>query len=217
MKFCDSILTEHPKIESIRRVVVQENENVELECSCSGCLPLKSHAGWVLVNKKRKKVTNNFIDEDNNTYKTVLKIEKVNSNDEGYYECEIRNLLGSSRKRIELRIETSPKELSLTVNSKRVASNQTVTIQENENLRMNCNAKAYPVPEVTWFKDNVVLSSDPIINITSENFGADSRNHEGTYRCEIRNKLGFLSRSILLKVQIPSTSLGSPAGNETLL
>lgn len=78
---------------------------MQLECFCKGCLPVtKSY--WKFNNFKVSKGVINIIDEKNDVFKTVLKIEKANNKNEGTYECQIENKEGKGNHKVEVTVKS---------------------------------------------------------------------------------------------------------------
>jgi Immunoglobulin I-set domain/Immunoglobulin domain len=182
---------------------VELGDDVKLECSCTGCLPMKKPK-WEPSKKNRRIKIVNFEDEENNIFTTVLTIQKTTSADEGYYECEISNDLGKDKKRIEFTAQTKPKDVKVTMKGKSLKLvDKVVEIREKETFVLHCIAKAYPIPKIVWFKDGIQISKNQIV-LEKENINE----HAGFYRCTVTNALGSISKDFNITVKIAPTPNG---------
>ncbi|XP_068733616.1 neural cell adhesion molecule 2-like isoform X2 [Montipora capricornis] len=117
----------------------------------------------------------------------IFTIHDLKADDAGYYCCEIRPSPPSDTKydHVELFVDGPP-------NITGISANQTVN--EGNDLTLNCTAVGNPVPNITWTRllDNRVVTM-PLTNIT--------RQHEGGYRCTANNSIGKpVSKDVFITV-----------------
>ncbi|XP_068733617.1 neural cell adhesion molecule 1-like isoform X3 [Montipora capricornis] len=121
----------------------------------------------------------------------IFTIHDLKADDAGYYCCEIRPSPPSDTKydHVELFVDGPP-------NITGISANQTVN--EGNDLTLNCTAVGNPVPNITWTRllDNRVVTM-PLTNIT--------RQHEGGYRCTANNSIGKpVSKDVFITVHYPA-------------
>lgn len=181
-------------------MVVKQNQYVELECSCRGCLPIKD-TNWNYTNKiQRKFKIRSVVDQENDKFTTVLTIPKVTLKDEGDYECEIRNYLGKDVQKIHVSTQTEPNDIKVTMSLRKSFKqvDKVIEVTERETLTLNCFANAFPKPEISWFKNGNKLGKNPIT------LPKDKVNqHAGKYQCIVKNILGSISKDFQVFVKIP--------------
>jgi hypothetical protein len=65
------------------------------------------------------------------------------------------------------------------------------------NLTLNCTAIGYPLPSVTWLKDNVTLLGTPLFLKREKgmklHFTKTTYDRKGKYTCVARNSVGMAS------------------------
>lgn len=148
-----------------------------------------------------------IINEDENTFKTRLRISKAELIDSDIYECLVSNDLGSKKHKMELVVEAAPKNISIFVEgktSKRISFE--MIVKDHEDMTLNCIARAYPVPRTKWYKNGSLVATGKTLSLLPNSLNK----LEGKYRCEVSNKLGILSKDFDLKVQIAPHFLELP-------
>lgn len=174
-------LPEPPRIKSQNVVYVKHGDRVQLECSCSDCLPVKSR--WNYDNKKTKYSIDQIEDEDDDTFKTVLTIEKETETDEETYKCKLSNDKSKQRRRIQVIAQIETQNIRITSKGKNFKNvKDHLEIKHFETCILNCAAKAFPVPKIIWFKDGVKVGQNQIV-LDSNNM----KNHPGNYKCFVEN------------------------------
>ena len=102
------------------------------------------------------------------------------------------------------------------------ASKPEVTILQNDeqpisgaNLTLRCRVRGYPVPVITWFKDQMKVRPNDHISTTPDgelSIKVVGREDSGVYTCEALNDLGMDRKQVGIKVQEPVTD-ASVTGN----
>ena len=194
-----------PKIDGESQVIVRQGDYVELECSCSDCLPVKakwSYNKTMEDNKERRHNIKVSEDEENDTFKTTLIIDKAQEQDGKAYECELSNSFEKRKKNIYVITQIKPHSITITAKGSSLKSvDKIVEIVKNEKTVLNCVAKGYPIPKITWLKDGAIMGKN---NIT---LNKDRMNdHSGSYECLVENSLGSVSKLIEVSVQIGASA-----------
>lgn len=176
---------------------MQENDDVELECECMDCLPIKKY-DWKFDKKRSGYQKTREIDENDDTFKSILQIKKVRSLDEGIFECSIRNELGFNRRKISLIIASRPRDLIITIDGKiKKRVDKILTISDSKDVTLICIANASPAPTITWLKNGEEVSQETL-ELSNENMHENA----GSYQCIVENIHGTMSKEIQVKVEI---------------
>lgn len=95
------------------------------------------------------------------------------------------------------------------------ASKPEVSIQQNDeqpmsgsNLTLRCRMRGYPVPTVTWLKDEKPLNANDRISLNSDGdlfIKGLGVSDTGMYTCEASNDLGVDRKQMAINVQEPVT------------
>lgn len=192
--------TAKPNIKKSRNVIASENESVQIECSCSNCLPLHK-SEWNYKNKKtRRHVITKFVDEENDFFKLTLTISKIDvRQDEGAYECELLNSDGRDKKKVNIATQVKPKDLKISMKGKFLKEIKSVAvIRDFRDHTLTCIGLASPIPKIVWFKNGQKVGMNSIT--LSQN---DVEGPDGDYQCTATNSLGTASKIIRVSVEIP--------------
>lgn len=202
----EQFLSASPEIESESEVAIQENEDFELKCSCSNCLPIKPW--WKAKNKKRLHKVENVIDEENDTYLSIYKVKGAKINDEDNYECYFKNDLGSRSNKIKLVIDKKPRDLTITSligTGKRIHVGVAFEIKEFKDVTLDCVARNSKASKTTWTKNGKKIHENMKLRFSHKNISE----HEGIYKCTIENKIGSVSKEFQVKVKIAPKAFGN--------
>ncbi|XP_064860344.1 peroxidasin homolog isoform X2 [Oncorhynchus nerka] len=132
----------------------------------------------------------------------TLRIARVVTHDEGQYECQAVNPLGTVRTAVQLNIQQ--RVTPVFTNAPR-----DVTVESGTDVQIPCRAQGQPEPVLTWNKDGVQVTESGKFHIAPEGFLevkdvglADG----GRYECVARNPIGYQSASMVLTVLVPPVS-----------
>ncbi|XP_039204000.1 peroxidasin homolog isoform X1 [Crotalus tigris] len=132
----------------------------------------------------------------------TLRISAVALHDQGQYECQAVNIVGSQRVAVHLSVQ--PRVTPVFAN---VPSDMTVEV--GTNVQIPCSSQGEPEPVITWNKDGVQVTESGKFHVSSEGFltirdvgPAD----QGRYECVARNTIGYSSVSMVLTVNVPDVS-----------
>ena len=74
---------------------------------------------------------------------------------------------------------------------------QNISIDEGDTIILECEALGLPVPQIAWFLNGSVLSTNSsLVEIIS----ASKVEHEGLYRCEAKNPAGSVAASAVVTI-----------------
>ncbi|CAD6194372.1 unnamed protein product [Caenorhabditis auriculariae] len=136
-----------------------------------------------------------------------LKMKSVRLEDSGRYQCQATN--GFGYKTVDLIVHVfDPNNNDSSVKNFLVLSNSTASpswlidmhsewsmpIQVNNGgkLELRCPAKANPFPDIRWYQNDILLSTNSPKHIASLSIDPADRSHSGNYRCVVENALGSL-------------------------
>ncbi|NXL77816.1 HMCN1 protein, partial [Leptocoma aspasia] len=136
----------------------------------------------------------------------ILKLLKATTEDAGQYSCKAINVAGSSEKLFNLHILVPPTIIGADTPGE-------VAVILNQEIRLECRAKGFPVPDIHWFKDgkplflgdpNVeLLDRDQVLRIKSAR-----RVDKGRYQCSATNTAGKQVKEVRLVVHVPPSIKG---------
>ncbi|XP_067052633.1 neural cell adhesion molecule 1-like [Acropora muricata] len=153
--------------ESKNQFVVVE-DTVIFACSADSFPPSKLELGF------NNKILGYF-------YNGRFSLHRVNTSNEGVYECIARNMLGTGvSPRVSLTVYVSP-----TIDY----ISQNATVNETEDVTLFCNASGKPTPSVTWSYLGNTVEMSPVKNKTLLLRKA-SRGQTGRFRCTAQNGAG---------------------------
>ncbi|KAM8930634.1 vascular cell adhesion protein 1 [Pelodytes ibericus] len=125
-----------------------------------------------------------------------MTIENITSMNNGLYECEASNLVGSQRASVELVVRSPPKNTQLIVMP-------SVSVREGEPVRILCLSTAFPTPELV-LKQKTELGMEELDMRNGEyTILHAALEHAGAYVCESRNVAGHEITETILSVQVP--------------
>ncbi|KAM9066589.1 peroxidasin homolog isoform X2 [Sarcophilus harrisii] len=132
----------------------------------------------------------------------TLRISRVALHDQGQYECQAVNIIGSQRVTVHLTVQPRVTPVFASIP-------RDMTVEVGTNVQIPCSSQGEPEPVITWNKDGVQVTESGKFHINSEGFltindvgPAD----EGRYECVARNTIGYSSVSMVLSVNVPDVS-----------
>ncbi|KYO32917.1 peroxidasin-like protein isoform B [Alligator mississippiensis] len=132
----------------------------------------------------------------------TLRISRVALHDQGQYECQAVNIIGSQRITVYLTVQPRVTPVFASVPSD-------MTVEVGTNVQIPCSSQGEPEPVITWNKDGVQVTESGKFHVSPEGFltirdvgTAD----EGRYECVARNTIGYSSVSMVLSVDVPNVS-----------
>ncbi|KAM5299409.1 LOW QUALITY PROTEIN: hemicentin-2 [Ctenodactylus gundi] len=139
----------------------------------------------------------------------VLRITSSHLGDAGQYQCMAFSPAGQQAKDFRLRVHSPPTVWG---------ANETgeVTTMEGHAVRLLCEARGAPPPEIAWFKDGVLLP--PSATVVYARGGrqlqldAAQASDAGVYTCEASSPAGATEKSTRLEVYVPPTIEGASGG-----
>ncbi|XP_048209431.1 LOW QUALITY PROTEIN: peroxidasin homolog [Perognathus longimembris pacificus] len=132
----------------------------------------------------------------------TLRISGVALHDQGQYECQAVNIIGSQK--VVAHLVVQPRVTPVFASIPR-----DLTVEVGSNVQLPCSSQGEPEPAITWNKDGVQVTESGKFHISPEGFltindvgTADS----GRYECVARNTIGYASVSMVLSVTVPDVS-----------
>ncbi|XP_075856627.1 peroxidasin homolog isoform X2 [Microcebus murinus] len=132
----------------------------------------------------------------------TLRISGVALHDQGQYECQAVNIIGSRKVVAHLSVQPRVTPVFASVPSD-------ITVEVGTNVQLPCSSQGEPEPAITWNKDGVQVTESGKFHISPEGFltihdvgTADA----GRYECVARNTIGSASVSVVLGVSVPDVS-----------
>ncbi|XP_004642396.2 peroxidasin homolog [Octodon degus] len=132
----------------------------------------------------------------------TLRISGVALHDQGQYECQAVNIIGSQKVVAHLIVQPRVTPVFASIPSD-------LTVEVGTNVQLPCSSQGEPEPAITWNKDGVQVTESGKFHISPEGFltindvgPADA----GRYECVARNTIGYASVSMVLSVSVPDVS-----------
>uniref|UniRef100_A0A1X7UTP7 Ig-like domain-containing protein n=1 Tax=Amphimedon queenslandica TaxID=400682 RepID=A0A1X7UTP7_AMPQE len=164
-------------------VALLAGSSVTLKCVLNEVGNPKATIQWTFVGSV---ITNNslFLITEGSTRLDITNITTFYS---GAYNCNASNVAGASVATINVDVQESPYFI--------VTPPHNVSVRYNDAITLNCSSGGVPLPNITWFKDGVVI---PIDQYTSSNQSdtlitmltvVGSLTSHGYYTCQAVNDL----------------------------
>uniref|UniRef100_A0A8C3XYG7 Hemicentin-1 n=1 Tax=Catharus ustulatus TaxID=91951 RepID=A0A8C3XYG7_CATUS len=136
----------------------------------------------------------------------ILKLLKTATDDAGQYSCKAINVAGSSEKLFNLHILVPPSVIGADTPGE-------VAVILNQEIRLECRAKGFPVPDIHWFKDGKPLFlGDPNVELLDRDqvlhIKGARRVDKGRYQCSATNTAGKQVKEVRLVVHVPPSIKG---------
>ncbi|XP_028400222.1 protein sidekick-1-like [Dendronephthya gigantea] len=164
-----------------RKETAIEGLEISLDCSSAG-YPEPTYR-WMFEN--------NTISSD-----AVLTLRDVSTKNEGVYSCKARNNLGEVMLIINLTVLVPPK---ISIYPRKVI------IVPGEHVTLSCSATGVPLPAIMWYSPGGTTWRNGTLVITNT-----SKNDEGDYICQAKNKAGKKTATASVVVAVLPTLLTLP-------
>ncbi|XP_033874603.3 peroxidasin-like isoform X1 [Acipenser ruthenus] len=175
--------------------VVVEGHTVDLTCEAQGYPRPEiawTRGGSPLPTDRRRVVLSTG----------TLRIARVAPHDQGQYECQAINIVGSVRTAVQLTVQHR-------VTPVFTSAPRDLTVESGSDVQIPCSAQGEPEPVVTWNKDGVQVTESGKFHVSPEGFLAIrdvGPADQGRYECVARNTIGYSSVSMVLTVQVHEIS-----------
>ncbi|CAG4949001.1 unnamed protein product [Parnassius apollo] len=178
---------------STRSVTVSEGGSVQMECYADGFPSPK--ISWRRENNAILPVGGSIY------WGNILKLNSVHKEDRGTYYCVAEN--GETKRalrKISLQVEFAP---VVTVERPRLGQ----ALQYD--MYLECRVEAYPLPAISWFKDEAQLSNNQHYSISHFSTADEviystlrvltiEKDQYGLFTCRAQNKLGYAEGQVEL-------------------
>ncbi|OCT81192.1 peroxidasin isoform X1 [Xenopus laevis] len=132
----------------------------------------------------------------------TLRILRVALHDQGQYECQAVNIVGSKSTSAQLIVQTRVTPVFATVPND-------MTVEVGSDVQVPCSSQGDPLPVITWNKDGIQVTESGKFHISPHGFLAIrdvGPADQGRYECVARNPIGYSSVSMVLSVLVPEVS-----------
>lgn len=136
----------------------------------------------------------------------VLTINNVRQEDTGRYICRARSSAGSAQGDILLTVISGGGDGG-------VIQYDTQTVNAGEKVEMECVSTGFPLPTVTWSREDAPLPQRAIVNEAFLIIQSIRPEDAGTYVCTVENTGGRVTRKVTLFVRAKPVITG---GTESL-
>ncbi|KAM6170210.1 hemicentin-2 [Rhynchocyon petersi] len=125
---------------------------------------------------------------------------------EGTYTCECSNVAGNSSQEQQLEVHVPPQ----------IAGpwepHTPISVVQDRNITLECNATGKPPPTVTWERDNQLVRDEPGLQLRNQGHSLHvlqaGTAHAGHYSCVAENVAGRTERRFSLSVLVPPEFTG---------
>ncbi|XP_073909095.1 hemicentin-2 isoform X2 [Castor canadensis] len=195
----------------VHNLIVSEGQPARLSCDCQG-VPFPK-ISW------RK--DGQPLPRDGAGLESVLAVgrmlylEQAWPAQEGTYTCECSNVAGTSSQDQRLEVHVPPQ-----IAGPRELHTQVSVVQDGETT-LECNATGKPLPTVTWEKDGHPVGMEPGLRLQNRDqrlhVELAQEAHTGHYRCVAQNMAGSAERRFTISVLVPPELIGDsdPVANIT--
>ncbi|XP_046530474.1 hemicentin-2 isoform X1 [Equus quagga] len=146
----------------------------------------------------------------------LLYLGQAHRAQEGTYTCECSNVAGNSSQDQRLEVHVPPQ-----IAGPRESPTQVSVIQDSE-ATLECNATGKPPPRVTWQRDERLVRPEPGLRLQNRGqrllVERARATHAGRYSCVAKNMAGRAERQFTLSVLVPPELIGDvdPLTNVTV-
>ncbi|XP_077147460.1 peroxidasin homolog [Ranitomeya variabilis] len=132
----------------------------------------------------------------------TLRILRVALHDQGQYECQAINIVGSKSTSAHLIVQARVTPVFATVPND-------MTAEVGSEVRIPCSSQGDPLPVITWNKDGIQVTESGKFHISPNGYLAIhdvGPADQGRYECVARNSIGYSATSMVLTVTVPEVS-----------
>ncbi|XP_073530329.1 peroxidasin homolog isoform X1 [Phyllobates terribilis] len=132
----------------------------------------------------------------------TLRILRVALHDQGQYECQAVNIVGSKSTSAHLMVQARVTPVFATVPND-------MTAEVGTEVRIPCSSQGDPLPVITWNKDGIQVTESGKFHISPNGYLAIhdvGPADQGRYECVARNSIGYSATSMVLSVTVPEVS-----------
>ncbi|KAF6032030.1 HMCN1 [Bugula neritina] len=189
-------------------VTVVVNSTLILECSVQAIPP--PDITWY------KNGEEFVLNEDRMTLKKndqMLTITGVQLLDEGRYKCVAENRAGEDERITDVTVQgkwnlfftlISLFVVPPSIKEPPLSSKNNLTTVQSRNIYIECHAEGKPTPDISWYKDGLLLESSTEALILDSgrrlHLTQPSADSEGSYQCVAENVVGVAERSFQMNV-----------------
>ncbi|CAI4226532.1 unnamed protein product [Auanema sp. JU1783] len=139
-----------------------------------------------------------------------LLIEKVITDDSGFYTCRASNSVDNQDLTVELKI-ISPPHITTHPNTK--------VALENADIEFECLSSGRPKPSISWFKNGeaIIPSGYFVIEPNKLRILGVMAGDQGVYQCSAENSAGFQQTSAQLLVDSPDATAVAASSGQPLI
>jgi len=209
------------------KTIVRLGEDVKIQC------PIQGNPAPI-IEWKRGDETIDYTFIRIRTKGRQLRIKKSQEDDTGVYVCKGVNGFGNVEVRVDLIVIDPAKfpdlkdgelpDVTAPVFTRETLDNKDYfSKQSGDSLKIACEAKGNPEPEIFWFKDGVPFDADGI-KYKNGKSSLKMKNlmqvDSAVYSCQAKNLVGFITRNFTLHVASPYSEtrpVVSGSGNTTIV
>ena len=191
----------------LKNVHVNEGEQAQFHAKAVGNPKPKIewfHGTQEIVNEGRFTITSGETDEE-----SCLLIDDLTIDDSGIYKCVASNSVGKTTCRGELEVSEQLRAPEFVDN----LIDAPINVKEGEELSLPVIVNGNPLPDVQWYKDELVMRKSSNVSILSSR---DKRSLQiysakpadsGVYKCVAKNEMGTATRMFQVNIEGLNESL----------
>ena len=200
-----------PKFEKpLENIVTRPGDEIYMECTISGTpTPVIT---WFKDDRLLK--SSNDMEIFNDGQRATLRIKEAYPRCAGTYICKGQNIAGEALTTSTIYFKARTPEFSDSETSEENKNQKpafyiplfNTELLENEDLSLECSIIGFPAPEITWFKENVILKESKFVHLMQKDeicklLIKDAKlNQSGTYMVIAKNSFGECKSSCTVKV-----------------
>ncbi|MEQ2250856.1 hypothetical protein ILYODFUR_005131 [Ilyodon furcidens] len=157
------------RIEAWPGLAVKENETFKLSCSARSNPPITQYK-WKTENNNKKEITVS-------TERTYT-VNSSRPSDSGLYICEVQNVIGRGKSKVEINIKYAPKQTTI------IKGEEQQRPEGRRSVKLSCSSHSYPSAKYIWYNktENKQISSSQNLTVYSH--------QAGEYYCSAQNEMG---------------------------